>query len=203
MSFSTQIEGLPCPFYVCYQAAIPLSEYLQKWGWPDGKPIYRGYVFLTLDDLMALIQRREEAPKRPRRTSAEAPREEPPQAGDKPPCIVEVEENIKRGEEVGHFERFLLATWYFKRYGDNAVQILMDIFRHAPDFDPKKTEYQLRHISGQAGGRKKYSVPSCSTVIANGACPVGGACGVKSPAVYGIKRKGLGKLVIKTGGDVR
>jgi len=197
MSVTTELDGLPCPMYVCFQIAVPLDYYIQRWGWPDGKTIYRGYVLLTIDDAVKLIHGPQE---RPQQTRRPRPSRVSVDYGERPPCIVEIESKIQSGIEVGHFERFLLATWYIRRFGvDKAVQMLVDIFSKSPDYDPKVTEYQIRHISGQAGGRKKYSVPSCSTVVANGACPVGGTCGVKSPYAYG--RRGPTKLVVRSYGQ--
>lgn len=80
-----------------------------------------------------------------------------------PPCIREVMEKIRRGENVSHQARFAV-TAYLLSIGWKEEQIL-DFLRSLPDFKEKVAAYQVSHIA-----KKKYKPPSCETLMNWGLC---------------------------------
>ncbi len=100
--------------------------------------------------------------------------------GPWPPCMAGLWDALRRGENLPHTARFALASFLLAVGWD--VDRVVDAFRAVPDFDEKVTRYQVQHIAGQAGGRKRYSVPNCQTLNGWGLCP--GPCGVRHPLQY-------------------
>ncbi len=97
--------------------------------------------------------------------------------GPWPPCMAGLWDALRRGENLPHTARFALASFLLAVGWD--VDRVVDAFRAVPDFDEKVTRYQVQHIAGQAGGRKRYSVPNCQTLNGWGLCP--GPCGARHP----------------------
>lgn len=104
-------------------------------------------------------------------------------SGDIPPCMKAIMDSMKTGENLPHVARFTIATYLIHAGWD--LEKIVDLFRTLPDFNEKITRYQLSHIAGEAGGRKRYSIPSCETIASWGLCPTNLGCGVKNPAQYG------------------
>ena len=98
-----------------------------------------------------------------------------------PPCVKRILERAEKGINLTHPERFFLVT-YLSRRGYKTRDIL-EVFRKQPDFDERKTLYQIRHILGYEGSHKRYSVPSCEWMKENGLCVAD--CGIKHPLDYG------------------
>jgi len=46
---------------------------------------------------------------------------------------------------------------------------ILEAFSTAPDFDTSKSEYQIKHITGESSGTE-YSTPECSTMKSYGIC---------------------------------
>ncbi len=100
-----------------------------------------------------------------------------------PPCIKAMIERLRAGENLSHHERFTVAA-FLARIGMD-VEDILDLFRNAPDFNERIARYQIEHIAGLRGSRKKYMPYSCSTLKSLGLCPVEGDCGARNPlAVY-------------------
>lgn len=97
-----------------------------------------------------------------------------------PPCITNIMNSLLKGEHLSHAQRFALATFLLNAGAD--VEYVLDIFRHAPDFNEKIARYQIEHLAGLRGGRKKYSVYSCDKMKALGMCVA--ECGVRTPLQY-------------------
>ncbi len=87
---------------------------------------------------------------------------------DFPPCIKQIMEKLRRGENLPHQARFALTTFLLK-VGWSEDQIV-DLFRNSPDFNEKIARYQVHHIAS-----KGYSPPKCETMRGWGLCP--GECG--------------------------
>jgi DNA primase large subunit len=85
-----------------------------------------------------------------------------------PPCIVHILEKMKRSENVAHFGRFLHAT-YLLTVGLTVDEVL-DQYRASPDFNERIARYQIEHLAGLRGGRRKYRVPNCRTVLSHNMC---------------------------------
>lgn len=101
-----------------------------------------------------------------------------------PPCIKRIVNTLRSGGNPSHVERFNLAA-FLGNIGLNADSIL-EYFRSTADFNEKIARYQVEHILGIRGGKKKYLPYSCERMRASGICPVQEQCkGGKNPlAVY-------------------
>lgn len=103
-----------------------------------------------------------------------------------PPCIRTIINNIDKG--LPHPARFTLVTFLF-RIG-YSLEDIINVFNRVPDFDVEKTRYQVEHILGLRGGRKKYFVPSCKKIRSYGFCYPDEYCRyIRSPIQYLNKRK--------------
>ncbi len=97
-----------------------------------------------------------------------------------PPCITNIMNSLLRGEHLSHAQRFALATFLLNAGAD--VEYVLDAFRHTPDFNEKIARYQIEHLAGLRGSRKKYSVYGCDKMKALGMCVA--ECGVRTPLQY-------------------
>jgi DNA primase large subunit len=97
-----------------------------------------------------------------------------------PPCIASLREALRRGEHLSHHQRFALATFMLSI--GYSVDEVVDAFRTSPDFDEKVARYQIEHLAGLRGSRKKYLVYSCEKMKSLGMCVAN--CGTKTPLQY-------------------
>jgi len=97
-----------------------------------------------------------------------------------PPCIKVIYDAILRGEHLSHHQRFALATFLLNIGAD--IEKILEVFKHSPDFDEKVAKYQIEHLAGMRGSRKKYKVYSCEKMRTLGLCI--SECGTKSPLQY-------------------
>ena len=104
-----------------------------------------------------------------------------------PPCIADLVERARRGENLSHHERFALATFMLNIGAE--IDSVVDLFRNMPDFNEKITRYQVEHLAGLRGSGKKYLVYSCEKMKTLGICKAD--CGTRSPlqAYYRNLRK--------------
>lgn len=97
-----------------------------------------------------------------------------------PPCMVKLRELLARGEHLSHHQRFALATFLLAvGYG---VDEVVELFRTSPDFDEKIARYQVEHLAGLRGSRRRYYTYSCDKMKALGMCVAD--CGTKNPVQY-------------------
>ncbi len=100
-----------------------------------------------------------------------------------PPCIKVLIDEFRKGGNLSHHARFTLAA-FLARIG-MSVDDILELFKNAPDFNERIARYQIEHIAGLRGSRKKYMPYNCSTMKSLGICPlVDKDCGVKNPVVY-------------------
>ncbi|MDO5852763.1 MAG: DNA primase large subunit PriL [Thermoplasmata archaeon] len=85
-----------------------------------------------------------------------------------PPCIRRIMEMSRQGMNLPHSARFALVT-YLHALGLSYDEIIR-VFAESPDFDESKSEYQIKHITGELSGTDGYSPPECSTMKTNGLC---------------------------------
>lgn len=199
---------------------IPISEYVKraaqfhKEEWKlVNKIVGSGKVFLSQADLIRLI--REEirsmilerlkdikVPKLPENLELVVKKiieiaPPPPRSAytiinvrpeDYPPCVRHALDLLEKGENVPHYGRFLMAT-YLLSVG-KSVDDIVALFPKAPDFKQSVTRYQVEHLAGLKGGRTRYRVPSCSTLLTHNFCfkdPI--KCNeISSPLQYPSKR---------------
>jgi DNA primase large subunit len=84
-----------------------------------------------------------------------------------PPCMRKFVKMLQAGENLPHSARFAL-TAFLKAIGMGTEDI-MHLFASAPDFDDKKTRYQVEHITGRISGTI-YTPPECSTMKSYNIC---------------------------------
>lgn len=84
-----------------------------------------------------------------------------------PPCIKEYLKELHDGVNLPHIARLTLASFLHK-VGMKSESIA-EQFKTAPDYDPRTTEYQVKHITGEISG-VEYSPPKCTTLQANHIC---------------------------------
>jgi len=177
---------------------INLSEYLKRATYfhqPEWKLINRivenGFVYLKTFELVRLIreeirrmiyERMKSAslpsmPKYLKETLDEISKVLPTIPVDKihrvapenfPPCIIHMLNLLKKGQNVSHYGRFLLTT-YLLSIG-KTVEDIIDTYPKSPDFNERMTRYQVEHIAGMRGGRRRYKVPSCRTIATHSLC---------------------------------
>jgi DNA primase large subunit len=105
-----------------------------------------------------------------------------------PPCIKVLLNKVEKGENISHFGRFFLTTFLLAIGWE--VEKVINLYSTMPDFNESMTRYQVEHIAGLRGGRKRYSVPSCKLLITYGLCFKNDYCGdIRSPLRY-MRKKG-------------
>jgi DNA primase large subunit len=139
---------------------------------------FEGYVNEVLERL------RSEFPTqlRPVEETVEKSSESPQQVVNEafPPCIKVLVDMLKRNENLSHHQRFALATFLINVGVD--IEEIVNLFRYAPDFNERMTRYQLEHLAGLRGSKRKYLTYSCDKMKSLGICVAN--CGVKSPLTY-------------------
>lgn len=83
--------------------------------------------------------------------------------GDNPPCIEKLLEGAKAHQNLNHQARLVLAIYLLAR--NVPVEKVQAIFSNLPDYEDRKTKYQLDHII-----KRGYSMPSCATMLSYGLC---------------------------------
>ncbi|RME79020.1 MAG: hypothetical protein D6769_03450 [Methanobacteriota archaeon] len=105
--------------------------------------------------------------------------------GEKPPCIRSLLDDMARHENLSHYARWTLGVYLIK--SGMPLENIVKLYSNLPDFDPKITTYQLKHIM-----EKGYSVPSCEKMQVYGLrkpdCPCLKDPRLKSPAFYKGKK---------------
>jgi DNA primase large subunit len=96
-----------------------------------------------------------------------------------PPCISMIYKRVLDGENLSHQERFALATFLLNVGMD--VDEVLQVFSRAPDFNERIARYQVEHLAGLRGSRKKYSPPACKTLVSWNLCPGIGECKANHP----------------------
>ncbi len=100
-----------------------------------------------------------------------------------PPCIKTLYQEALNGKHLSHHARFALASFLLNIGLD--VDAVVDVFRKLPDFNENIARYQVEHLAGLRGSRKKYKPYNCSTMKTLGLCVA--ECKVKNPLTYYYK----------------
>jgi len=100
-----------------------------------------------------------------------------------PPCISTLLEDLRRGRNVPHSGRFALAS-FLVNIGLSPEEIL-EMFRVAPDFREDIARYQVEHIAGLRGSRRRYTPYKCENMRTLGLCKWN--CNVSHPLQYYYK----------------
>ncbi len=96
-----------------------------------------------------------------------------------PPCMARLYDALQRGENLSHHERFAITTFLIHVGMD--LEEILNLFRRVPDFNERIARYQIEHLAGLRGSKKKYMPYSCETMRTLGLCM--GDCKVKNPLV--------------------
>ncbi|MFH0737188.1 MAG: hypothetical protein V1827_00965 [Candidatus Micrarchaeota archaeon] len=112
-------------------------------------------------------------------------------AGDHPPCVMKLLEEMGKHQNLPHQARYYLAT-YLLACGMSEENIVK-LFSDAPDFSEKVTAYQVSHIK-----KKAYSSPACATVMTYGLCCA--VCRIGSPVNWHTLDEGRKKTIRERGG---
>jgi DNA primase large subunit len=97
-----------------------------------------------------------------------------------PPCMKAIIDSLSKGEHLTHHQRFAVATFLLNVGAD--VDYILDLFKNTPDFNERIAKYQIEHLAGLRGSRKKYLVYSCDKMKTLGICVAD--CGTKTPLQY-------------------
>jgi len=111
-----------------------------------------------------------------------------------PPCMRRIYEMVISGGNPPHMARFAL-TAFLLRIGYKIDEVFK-LFIRTSDFNERIARYQVEHIAGERGGRKKYMVPSCEKMRVYNLCFPDERCKrIKNPVNYPlIKEKDERKL---------
>lgn len=85
-----------------------------------------------------------------------------------PPCMKALLSSLSGGKHVPHIGRFALTS--FLSNIELSDEEIIRMFRTQSDFSERIARYQVEHISGRRGGRKKYIPPNCKTMKTHGIC---------------------------------
>ncbi len=99
-----------------------------------------------------------------------------------PPCIEAILEKIKKGNNIGHYERLALGLYFVNL--KMPIDDIVELFRPLPNFKEKTTRYHLEFIK-----EKGYKMYSCSKMRELKLCVAD--CGITHPMEwhYGKKNK--------------
>ena len=100
-----------------------------------------------------------------------------------PPCIKTLYQEALNGKHLSHHARFALASFLLNIGLD--VDSVVNVFRKLPDFNENIARYQVEHLAGLRGSRKKYKPYNCNTMRTLGLCV--SECNVKNPLVFYYK----------------
>jgi len=99
--------------------------------------------------------------------------------GDNPPCIEKLLEQARAHQNLNHQARWALAVYLLSK--NVSMDKVHSIFSNLPDYDEKKTKYQLEHVV-----KRGYTMPACATLLSYGICVAD--CRIGSPLNWkGVK----------------
>lgn len=85
-----------------------------------------------------------------------------------PPCMRNLLSLLQTSKHISHMGRFAMAA-FLLNIGTNEEDLLK-MFKSFTDFDERIARYQVEHIAGKRGSRRKYTAPNCSTMQTHGLC---------------------------------
>lgn len=85
-----------------------------------------------------------------------------------PPCVRNLLSSLQSGKHISHMGRFAMTS-FLVNVGIGEEEVIK-MLRALTDFDEKITRYQVEHIAGRRGSRRKYTAPNCKTMQTHGLC---------------------------------
>ena len=112
-----------------------------------------------------------------------------------PPCMQAILGALTGNGHLTHMARFAV-TAFLHNIGMENTRII-ELYGSVPNFDLRKTLYQVEHISGRGGTGNEYISPLCATMKTHGICiHPDSICGrVSHPlSYYKLKKRDLERL---------
>ena len=85
-----------------------------------------------------------------------------------PPCMKNLLSMLQTSKHISHMGRFAMAAFLLNIGTDE--QDLLNMLKSFTDFDERLARYQVEHIAGKRGSRRKYTAPNCTTMQMHGLC---------------------------------
>ncbi len=85
-----------------------------------------------------------------------------------PPCMRNLLSLLQTSKHISHMGRFAMAAFLLNI--GTTEEDLLKMFKSFTDFDERIARYQVEHIAGKRGSRRKYTAPNCSTMRTHGLC---------------------------------
>lgn len=85
-----------------------------------------------------------------------------------PPCMRNLLSLLQTSKHISHMGRFAMAA-FLLNIGTSEEELLK-MFKSFTDFDERIARYQVEHIAGKRGSRRKYTAPNCDTMRTHGLC---------------------------------
>jgi len=85
-----------------------------------------------------------------------------------PPCMRNLMALLQSSKHISHMGRFAMAA-FLLNIGTSEEELLK-MFKAFTDFDERIARYQVEHIAGRRGSRRKYTAPNCNTMKTHGLC---------------------------------
>ena len=85
-----------------------------------------------------------------------------------PPCMKNLLGLLQTSKHISHMGRFAMAAFLLNI--GTSEEDLLKMFKSFTDFDERIARYQVEHIAGRRGSRRKYTAPNCSTMRTHGLC---------------------------------
>jgi DNA primase large subunit len=85
-----------------------------------------------------------------------------------PPCMKNLLSLLQTSKHISHMGRFAMAAFLLDiGIGEDDLLGMLKAFS---DFDERLARYQVEHIGGKRGSRRKYTPPNCATMQTHGLC---------------------------------
>ena len=85
-----------------------------------------------------------------------------------PPCMRNLLSLLQTSKHISHMGRFAMAAFLLNI--GTTEEDLLKMFKSFTDFDERIARYQVEHIAGRRGSRRRYTAPNCSTMRTHGLC---------------------------------
>jgi DNA primase large subunit len=85
-----------------------------------------------------------------------------------PPCMKNLLSLLQTSKHISHMGRFAMAAFLLNI--GTSEDDLLKMFKAFSDFDERIARYQVEHIAGKRGSRRKYTAPNCATMRTHGVC---------------------------------
>lgn len=85
-----------------------------------------------------------------------------------PPCMLNLLSLLQTSKPISHMGRFAMAAFLLSI--GTGEDNLLAMFKSFTDFDQRIAKYQVEHIAGKRGSRRKYTPPNCATMLTHGLC---------------------------------